>query len=167
MKNRILSVLALVAVIVAPFSLNAQEKGGKKDAAGALVTQFMKQLEKAELTADQTTKIKEMYTKVATEVAAKRTTGGVTAEMMKKRADAFKSTKEAGKKGKEQQEAVIAAMGMTPDQAKLFAETEETLRKVRVEIGKLLTPEQIAKLPEQAQSSLKEKAAGKKGKKKA
>ncbi len=166
MKNRILSVLTLAAVMVAPLSLHAQEKGGKKDAAGALVTQFMKQLEKAELTADQTTKIKEMYTKVATEVTAKRTAGGVTAEMMKKRTDALKSAKDSGKKGKEQQEAVIAAMGMTPDQAKVFAETEATLGKARIEIGKLLTPEQIAKLPEQAQNSLKEKATGKKGKKK-
>lgn len=166
MKNRILLALALVAVMVVPFSLNAQEKGGKKDPAATLVTQFMKQLEKAELTADQTTKVKEMYTKVATEVSAKRTAGGITADMLKKRADAFKAAKEGGKKGKEQQEAVNAAMGMTPDQAKLFAETEATLGKARVEIGKLLTPEQIAKLPEQAQNSLKEKAAGKKGKKK-
>ena len=55
---------------------------------------------------------------------------------------------------------------MTPEQAKLYTETEAELSKVKIEIGKLLTPEQIAKLPEQAQSSLKEKAAGKKGKKK-
>ncbi len=161
MKNSIVSVLALSAILVGSISLNAQEKGGKKDPAGALVTTLFKQLEKAELTADQTTKIKEMYTKAATEVSAKRSAGGITTEMLKKRLDASKAAKEAGKKGKEMAEAVTAAMGMTAEQAKLYEETETTLSKARIEIGKLLTPEQIAKLPEQAQASLKERAAGK------
>jgi hypothetical protein len=166
MKNRIWSVLVLCAVLVAPLSLTAQEKGGKRDAATTLVTQLLKSLEKAELTPDQTTKIKDAYTKVASDVSAKRTAGGITAEILKKRADAFKSAKETGKKGKEQQEAVTAAMGLNAEQTKLWTETEAVLAKARVEIGKMLTPEQIAKLPEQAQNSLKEKAAGKKGKKK-
>ncbi len=165
MKNCILSALALVAVVVAPLTLRAQEKGGKKANAETMVTQLLKQLEKAELTAEQTAKIKEVFGKAATEVTTKRTGGGITAEMLKKKTDAQKSAKEAGKKGKEQQEAVIAAMGMSPEQTKLYTETEALLGKARIEIGKLLTPEQIAKLPEQAQSSLKEKAAGKKGKK--
>ena len=40
------------------------------------------------------------------------------------------------------------------------------LGKVKVEIGKLMTAEQLAKLPEQAQNSFKEKTGkGKKGKK--
>jgi len=161
MKNSIVSTLVLTAILVGSVSLNAQEKGGKKDPAANLVAQFIKQLEKAELTADQTTKIKEIYTKAATEVSAKRTAGGITNDMLKKRLEAGKAAREAGKKGKEMIEAVTAAMGMTPEQAKLFEETEVPLAKARIEIGKLLKPEQLAKLPETAQASMKEKAAGK------
>jgi hypothetical protein len=166
MKNCLWSALALAAVLVAPLTLNAQEKGGKRNPSTALVTQLMKNLEKAELTADQTTKIKEMFGKVATEVAAKRATGGLTADVLKKRLEAGKAAKEAGKKGKDLQAAISGAVALTPEQAKALEETEAMLSKARVEIGKLLTPEQLAKLPEQARNSFKEKAAGKKGKKK-
>ena len=130
-----------------------------------MVTQFMKQLEKADLKAEESTKIQDMFQKVAKEVAAKREAGGITADMLKKRTEAGKLAKEEGKKGKESQAAVEAAMGLNEDQTKVFKETEEMLAKVRVEIGKMLTAEQIAKLPEQAQSSLKEKTGkGKKSK---
>lgn len=168
MKNSLLSVLMIGLVFFGSLSLNAQEKGSRKKAGGAdsLVTQFMKQLEKAELSAEQKAKVKEMYTKVATDVHAKRTASGITPELNKKRTDASKAAKEAGKKGKEIQESAIAAMGLTADQAKVYSETEESLRKVRIEAGKLLTPEQLAKLPEQVQASMKEKVSGNKGKKK-
>jgi hypothetical protein len=165
MKNSILSLLAVGAILVHSVSVNAQEKGDKKDPAKNIVTQFLKQLEKAELKEDETNKIKEMFQKVAKEVAGKRSEAGITPELMKKRAEAQKATKEAGKKGKEAQEAVESAMGMNADQFKVFKETEEMLAKVKVEIGKTLTAEQIAKLPEPAQNSLKEKPVKGKGKK--
>lgn len=163
MKKSILSLLAVAAILVNSASLNAQEKGGKKDPAKAMVTQFMKQLEKAELKDEETTKIKDMFEKVAKEVAAKRTQSGITADILKKRAEASKAAKEEGKKGKEIQAAAEAAMGLTADQTKVFKETEEMLGKVRVEIGKLMTAEQLAKLPEQVQTAFKEKSG--KGKK--
>jgi len=163
MKKSILSLLAVAAILVNSASLNAQEKGGKTDPAKAMVTQFMKQLEKAELKDEETAKIKDMFEKVAKEVAAKRSQSGITADILKKRTEASKAAKEAGKKGKELQAAAEAAMGLTPDQTKVFKETEETLGKVRVEIGKLLTAEQLAKMPEQAQNAFKEKSG--KGKK--
>ena len=162
MNKSILTLVAITAISFSSLSLNAQEKGGKKDPAAVMVTQLIKQLEKAELTPDQTTKIKEIYTKVATEVSKKRTEGGITAEMLTKRTEAFKSMKDSGKKGKEQQDAVTAAMGLNADQKKLFEETEAVLNKARVEIGKLLTPEQLAKLPENSQRQMKEKTKGKK-----
>ena len=165
MKKSILCLLAVVAMLAHSVSLNAQEKGDKKDPAKNMVTQFMKQLEKAELKEDETNKIKEMFQKVAKDVAGKRSEVGITPEMMKKRADAQKSAKDDGKKGKEMQQAVEAAMGMNADQTKVFKETEEMLAKVKVEIGKTMTAEQIAKLPEQSQSAFKEKAGKGKGKK--
>ena len=162
MKKSILSLLAVAAILVCSVTLNAQEKGGKKDPAKAMVTQFMKQLEKAELKEEATTKIKDMFEKVAKEVAAKRTQSGITADVLKKRTEASKAAKEAGKKGKEMQAAAEAAMGLTADQTKVFKETEDMLGKVRVEIGKLLTAEQLAKLPEQAQNAFKEKSGKRK-----
>ena len=56
MKKSILSLLAAGAILINSVSLNAQEKGDKKDPAKTMVTQFMKQLEKAELN-----KINEVY----------------------------------------------------------------------------------------------------------
>ncbi len=165
MKKSILSLLVATAILVQSVSLNAQEKGDKKDPAKNMVTQFMKQLEKAELKEEETNKIKDMFQKVAKDVAGKRTEVGITPEMMKKRADAQKSAKEDGKKGKDMQEAVETAMGMSADQTKVFKETEEMLAKVKVEIGKTMTADQIAKLPEQAQNAFKEKAGRGKGKK--
>ena len=165
MKNSILSLLVGGALLANSVSLNAQDKGDKKDPAKMMVTQFMKQLEKAELKAEESTKIQDMFQKVAKEVAAKREAGGITAEILKKRLDAGKAARAEGKKGKESQAAIEAAMGLNEDQAKVFKETEEMLAKVRVEIGKMLTAEQIAKLPDQAQNSLKERTGkGKKSK---
>ena len=158
MKKFFLSLLAIAALLIHSITLNAQGKGDKKDPAKAMVTQFMKQLEKAELKDEETTKIREMYTKIATDVSTKRNAVGITTEILKKRADASKLAKEEGKKGKEIQTAAEAAMGLTADQSKVFKETEELIGKVRVEIGKLLTPEQLAKLPPQAQNAFKEKA---------
>jgi Spy/CpxP family protein refolding chaperone len=43
-----------------------------------------------------------------------------------------------------------------------MAETDELLAKARVEVGKLLTPEQMKKLPEPFQTNLKEKEGKKK-----
>ena len=73
-----------------------------------------------------------------------------------------KEAKEAGKKGKEMQAAVEAAVGLTEAQKKFMAETDELLAKARAEVGKLLTPEQMKKLPEPFQTNLKEKEGKKK-----
>ena len=165
MKKSILSLFAIAALLINSLSLNAQEKGNKNDPAKAMVTQFMKQLEKAELKDEESTKIKEMFSKVATDVAAKRKASGITADILKKRTDASKAAKEEGKKPKEIQAAAEAAMGLNADQTKVFKETEGLLGKVRVEIGKLLTPEQLAKLPNYAQNSFKEKTGNRKNNK--
>jgi hypothetical protein len=164
MKQFMVAVLFGCLLFGVSVSSNAQEKGGKKNAATQMVTQFLKQLEKAELTAEQTTKAKELFTKAAEEVSSKRTAGGIPAEVLKKRADASKAAKEAGKKGKEMQDAVDASLGLNADQLKLFKETETILTKAKIEIGKLLSPEQIAKLPAQAQGAFKAKEGGKKAK---
>lgn len=162
MRNFVFSTLATLALFVSPLSLNAQEKGRKADPATQMVKQFMKQLEKAELSSEQTTKVTDLFTKVAKDVSTKRTEAGITQEIMRKRAAASKEAKEAGKKGKEMQAAVDGAVELTDAQKKLMVETDELLAKARVEVGKLLTPEQMKKLPEPFQTNLKEKAGKKK-----
>lgn len=164
MKRIALATLVVASLLSFGSLASAQEKKAKNDPATAMVTQFVKQLEKAELTEEQIGKIKEVYAKAAKEVAKARTDGGITAEMLKKRIEAGKAAKEAGKKGKEIQEAVAAEMGLNDEQKKLWTETEAVLEKARIEIGKLLTPEQMEKLPAQAQAQLKAKEGGKKGK---
>jgi phosphate-selective porin len=163
MKKSVFSLLIAAAVLIQSGVTSAQDKGGKKSPSAAMVTQFMKQLEKAELPEEMSAKVKETFAKVAEEVSSKRTAAGITAEMLKKRTEAQKAAKAEGKKPKEAQAAVEAAMGLTAEQSTVFKDTEAMLSKVRVEIGKMLTPEQIAKLPENAQGAFKEKAG--KGKK--
>lgn len=157
--------LLLVFAVGAPLSAQEKAKGKKANPEMQIINNMMKQLEKAELTDEQSTKIKEMMKKIAGEIATKRTEAGITADKLKSRLDAMKSAKEAGKKGKDLQAAAEEAMGLTEEQKKVYADTEAMLAKARIEIGKMLTPEQMAKLPEQAQASMKEKAGGKKGKK--
>ena len=47
-------------------------------------------------------------------------------------------------------------MKANEEQKKVLAETEEMLTKTRIEIGKMLTEEQMGKLPKQFQVNLKE-----------
>lgn len=164
MKSLVLAACSLFVLAFSPVASFAQEKGKKAGPAQQMVNQFMKQLEKAELTAEQSTKIKELMMKTAKDVVKMRTDAEITPEMMKKRAEASKAARDAGKKPKEVQEAVKAAVPFTEAQFKVITEGEAAVAKTKIEIGKLLKPEQIEKLPPMVQGSLKEKAP-KKGKK--
>jgi hypothetical protein len=147
-------------------SVLAQEPSKGKALKGnpetVMVNQFMKQLEAAEAPTEVVQKIKEVFSKTAKEVVAKRKESGLTPAMLQKRTEAGKKAREEGKKPKEVKELALAAMNATDDQKKVLAETEEMLAKTRVEIGKLLTEEQKSKLPKQFQANLKEPAPKKK-----
>jgi len=137
-------------------------KGQKGNAETAMVNQFMKQLEAAEAPTEVLDKVKELFSKTAKDVVAKRKEVGLTPAMLQKRTEAGKKAREEGKKPKEVKEIALVAMNATEDQKKVLAETEEMLAKTRVEIGKLLTEEQKSKLPKQFQANLKEPAPKKK-----
>lgn len=137
----------------------AQEAPAEKGSRGpetAMVNQFLKQFEKADLPAETTEKIKAMFSHTAKEVMAKRKEVGLTPQMLKLRTEAGNKAREEGKKPKEVREAALAAMNATEDQKKVLLDTEDRIAKTKVEIGKLLTEEQKAKLPKQLQNSLKE-----------
>jgi hypothetical protein len=159
MKTFLSTGFAMFLLLGSSFAVQAQDGGkkGKQDPATQMVTQFIKQLEKAELSEDQTAKVKEIMTKVAKDVTSKRTEAGITPEMMKKRVEARKKATEDGKKGKELKELVEASGDFSADQKKVFEETELLLNKARIEVGKLIPPEQTAKLPAIVQANLKEK----------
>jgi len=135
---------------------DAAKKAGRGDPETAMVNQFLKQLEPAGLSQETTTKIKENFTKTVKEVMDKRKAVNLTPQMLKDRTEAGKKAREDGKKPKEVREIALAAMKANEEQKKVLAETEEMLTKTRVEIGKMLTEEQMGKLPKQFQVNLKE-----------
>lgn len=139
--------------------VSAQEpakKAGRGDPATAMVNQFLKQLEPAGLTQETTDKIKENFTKTVKDVMDKRKAVNLTPQMLKDRTEAGKKAREDGKKPKEVREIALAAMKANEEQKKVLLGTEEMLTKTRIEIGKMLTEEQMGKLPKQFQASLKE-----------
>ena len=106
-------------------------KGQKGNAETAMVNQFMKQLEAAEAPMEVLDKVKELFSKTAKDVVAKRKEVGLTPAMLQKRAEAGKKAREEGKKPKEVKELALAAMNATEDQKNVLAETEEMLAKTR------------------------------------
>jgi hypothetical protein len=160
--------IASLSMSVAVANEAAQEKGkGKKQqAALSIVDQFLKALEPAELKDDQKEAIKSMMAEVQKDVVAKREAAGIKAEVLRKRAAARKEGSDAGKKGAELKQHVEAALGLSADQLKVLDETEKALSKAKLEAGKKLTADQIAKLPEQVRRSV-QAPAGKEGGKKA
>lgn len=154
--------LALAAAPAVSQDAPTTKKKKGVDPQTATVNQMMKQLEIAELSAEQKEKVQAMMTKSAGEVFALRKEKGVTPEMMKKRTEAVKKAREEGKKPKEVREIGLAAMGATEDQVQCVIKTEDMLAQVKVEIGKILSDDQKAKLPKQLQTAMKAKAANKK-----
>ena len=147
--------------------VNAQDStksGSRVEPDVAMVNQFIKQFEPAELSKETTEKIKEVFGKAAKEVVAKRKQAAVTPQMLKKRNEAAKQARDEGKKPKEAREIGLNALEGTEEQKKVVVETEEILSKARVEVGKLLTDEQKSKLPKQLQTNLKEPSPPKKQK---
>jgi predicted Zn-dependent protease len=143
---RTLFTLALAIVIASPLLAAEGKKGKKKEAKppqpGA---QLLKSLEKAELTADQTAKIKELAAAYGEKIKAIEEKAGLTAEQKKARQEAQAKAKEEGKKGKEVTEAVMAAMKLSDAQKVAMKEVEELRAALRKEALALLSAEQKAK----------------------
>ncbi|TWU47291.1 hypothetical protein Poly51_50900 [Rubripirellula tenax] len=163
MKFKMLGVMILAAVLVVPASADeadgAKKKG--KGARGASASgQILKQLESVSLTDEQTTKIKELGKAADAAMKTIREESGLTAELMKKRADAQKELKDSGKKGKEMAAAVNEAAGLSEAQSAAFGKLNDARMKFQKEVVGLLTDDQKASLPQQLMR------AGKEGKKK-
>ena len=147
--THILSTLALAVILTVPSFAQEKGKGKKKrgrqpQAIGAL----NKSLQKAKLTEEQQKKAKEVFAKYAAklkEVNQERTQL-IGAETLKKMSAARKKAQQDGKKGKELQEAVMAAAGLTGEKLEKFNAIRKKNTTVTLELKKeivaLLTDEQ-------------------------
>ncbi len=92
---------------------------------------------------------------------------GITAEVMKARAEATKSMKDSELKGKERQAAVNEKAGLTAQQTEGMEEVMTATQSFQKEVFAMLTDDQKASVPERLAKQLgaKGKGGGKKGKK--
>ena len=168
MKFRMLSLIAVAAMMVCPALAAEKEKKGKRDGAARQnpATVLMKQLADVGLTDEQTTKIKEMGKKVMAEMKAIREEAGITSEITKKLAEAQKSMKDSEKKGKERMAAIHEAAGLNEAQIASIGKVNEARMKFQKEVVAMLTDDQKAKLPEQMVKAMNRGGDRAKGKKK-
>lgn len=125
----------------------AKGKGKKKDAAagGQQVFQLPKEIT---LTDDQQTKLEALKKEHSPKLAelAKKLDDGITDDQKKARREAIAKAKADGKKGKEAQAEIEAALNLTDEQKKKRAETQPEMAKLQLSIKEqihaLLTDDQ-------------------------
>lgn len=170
MKSKLFGAAMIAALVAAPaFAQDDTAKKKKKGQAGDqqnVVMQTIKQLEAAKLTDEQVAKIKELGKTANAKLKALRDEAGITTELLKKRADAQKSLKDSGKKGKELQAAINEAAGLTEAQSAAFAKVNEARTAFQKQVIALLTDEQKENLPQALKRAANAKAGKAKGKKK-
>ncbi len=144
----------------------ATPAAGKKRA--AVANPMLKAVEGLTLTAEQKPKVEEAAKDFTETILALRKEG-LTQELNKKKADAAKAAREAGKKGRELEAAVMSTIEATDEEKALLKKAEEANAKLAKAMGSVLTAEQIATLPPQMQQALgaKKPAAKKTAAKKA
>ena len=146
--------LMLSVVAMAGAADEAKGKGKKKEAAagGQQVFQLPKEIT---LTDDQTAKREALKKEHSPKLAelAKKLDEGITDDQKKARREAMAKAKADGKKGKEAQADIEAALNLTDEQKKKRAETQPEMAKlqasIKEQIHALLTDDQKShyKLP--------------------
>lgn len=144
----------------------AKPAAGKKRA--AVANPMLKAVEGLTLTAEQKPKVEEAAKEFTETILALRKEG-LTQALNKKKADAAKAAREAGKKGRELEAAVMSTIDATDEEKALLKKAEEATAKLAKAMGSVLTADQIATLPPQMQQALgtKKPAAKKTAAKKA
>lgn len=142
--------LALAFVVAAP--LSAADSKKNTSYANRLVKSQLKKLEKADLTAEQVAKVKELLAKFAEKAAPLHQKSSYTPEQKKAYAEAIKKAKAEGKTGKELSAALKNAVKLTSQQEAARREVQQAYSAVMKEILGMLTDEQKAKLPRKSRS---------------
>lgn len=149
-------VLSLAVGLLAGLTVSAeaQDQKGKKNRgqnqAGAQAFQLPKEIT---LTSEQQAKLDELKKEYGPKLAElqKKADDLLSPEQKQARRDAFAKARSEKLKGKQQREAVVAAMKLPPDvQTKYDAaqkELQEKVTEVRGKIAEFLTDEQKAKAP--------------------
>lgn len=165
MKSLVHRVVLLTLVIALATTVSAQDvqkKRKKKEGGQARdqISMVLKKLESLDLTAEQEAKIKKAAEEARAELAkVKEQLQGIDRQKL---AEARKKVTEAGKKGKEAQEAIAAELNLTDAQKEAFAKMAQVGTKFRQAVAAVLTPEQR----EKAELKVRQKPQGKRGKKK-
>jgi Skp family chaperone for outer membrane proteins len=159
MKTTIRGLLIVCLALAMTAPLLAQDKGkGKGKArnrrADAAVTRAFQLPPSITLSAEQQEKLaalkKELVPKLTE--ANKKLAENLTDEQKKARREAAQAARQAGKKGKELQQAVEEAMKLTPEQQAAMTKARKELasvtQEVRTAVRNLLTDEQRAQLPQ-------------------
>lgn len=144
------AVLALAVLIASPVWAAKEEKKAK--GASKAVAKAFELPTIITLSAEQMTKLAEVKKEYEPklEAAMKKQNEILTAEQKKARQEASKAAKAAGKKGKEAQADIAAAVKLTDDQKKQQEEVAKELKelngKIKDQIASFLTAEQKAHL---------------------
>ena len=137
-----LLVILLMAVVAAPLAAQQQNKKKKQP---TLAQRTLKRFAKAELTEEQTAKIKELAAKTEPKLAAAKKKAALTAEQRTAMTAARKKGTDEGLKNKALREAVQAAGKLTDEQkAGVTEQRKLTLEFNKATIG-LLSEEQRTK----------------------
>jgi len=119
----------------------------------AVAHPLLKAVEGLTLTAEQKPKI-EAATQEYTEAILALRKEGFTQALNKKKADAAKAAREAGKKGKELETAIMATIDATDEEKALLKKADEATAKLQKNLSTVLTAEQVETLPAQMQQAL-------------
>ena len=170
MKSKLFGAALMVALVAAPVfaqddSATKKKRKGQRDQQNVAM-QTIKQLEATKLTDEQIAKIKELAKPVNAKIKGLRDEAGFTPALLKQRADAQKSLKDSGKKGKELQAAINEAAGFTEAQSAAIAKVNEARTAFQKQVIALLSDEQKENLPQQLKRVANAKAGNAKGKKK-
>ncbi|GIW93833.1 MAG: hypothetical protein KatS3mg110_1874 [Pirellulaceae bacterium] len=149
---------ALLMVSLVATAMAQEEKKPKQQAKKpaqaqqpAAIKNITDKLAGLDLTAEQSEKIKQLTAKVSEQLAAinKERTAILGPGGNKKLADARKEAQASGKKGKELQEAIYTAAGLSAEQAAklrdLQAKQQQVVQEFRKAVSEILTPEQREK----------------------
>lgn len=151
--TRTLLLLALALLIASPLSAADVKKSSSY--ANRLITAQLKKLQKADLTAEQVTKVKELVAKFAEKAAPLYQKSAFTPEQKKAYAEAIKKAKAEGKTGKELIAAYKNAVKLTAEQTAARKQVQDAYSAMMKEIVGMLTDEQKAKLPRKSSRSKK------------
>lgn len=149
--------LMFLAVASPAMAQEPKKPAAAKKPAGAnqraVNSPLLKAVEGLELTADQKAKVK-VIGKEFTETMQGLRKKGLNQSLTKQRTEAVKKAREAGKKGVNLADEVLATMSITDEQKAVLKQASEAQAKLQEGLAAVLTKEQIAALPQQMKATL-------------